>query len=148
MRRIYLVQHGKAYPKDVDPERRLSQEGVEETESVARKARGLNVSVAEVWHSGKARARMTAEIIAQSIGCNYIIEKAGLAPLDDPRPIYEELINIDYDVMIVGHLPHLSKLLSLLLHIDTEVVKFQYSHLLALERDESGKYYIVWYIPP
>lgn len=148
MTRLYLVQHGKAHPKEVDPERRLTQEGVKETESVAGKARQLGVSVAEVWHSGKARARMTAEIIARAIGCSKLVEKSGLDPLDDPTPISNELLNIDYDVLIVGHLPHLSRLLSLLLHVDTEVVRFQYSHLLALEREESGKYYIVWYIPP
>ena len=143
-----MIQHGKAYSKDVDPERRLTKEGVEETESVARKAREMGVSVEEIWHSGKARARMTAEIMGRILQCGNVVEKPGLAPLDDPTPIYNELVETGYDVMVVGHLPHLSRLLSLLLHVDTEVVRFQYSHLLALEREESGKYYIVWYIPP
>ena len=145
---VYLVQHGKSYPKDVDPERRLSEEGVRETESVARKARALGVKVREIWHSGKARARMTAEIFAEYLGVDEVIKKDNLAPLDDPTPVYKELSGIKYDVLIVGHLPHLSKLLSMLLHIDTEVVKFSYSHLLALEKEESGKYYIKWYLPP
>jgi len=143
-----LVQHGKTYPKEVDPERRLSEEGVRETESVARRARALEVKVREIWHSGKTRARMTAEIFSEYLGVDELIEKENLAPLDDPRPIYEELMNIDYDVMVVGHLPHLSKLLSMLLHVDTEVLRFKYSHLLALEREESGKFLIIWYIPP
>ncbi len=145
---LYLVQHGKAYPKEVDPERRLTGEGIKETEAVARKAVELGVKVREIWHSGKARAKMTAEILARHIGCNKLVERPGLNPLDDPMPTYNELIELEYEVMIVGHLPFLSRLLTMLLRVDTEVVKFRYSYLLGLERDESGKYYIVMYVPP
>jgi len=145
---LYLVQHGKAHPKEIDPERRLTEEGVKETEAVARKAAELGITVKEIWHSGKARARMTAEIFARHIGCNKLVERPGLNPLDDPMPTYNELIQLEYDTMIVGHLPYLSRLLSMLLKVDTEIVKFKYSHLLGLEREESGKYYIVMYVPP
>ncbi|WP_256359212.1 hypothetical protein [Vulcanisaeta sp. JCM 14467] len=33
---LYLVQHGKAFDEKVDPERRLTPEGVSETERVAK----------------------------------------------------------------------------------------------------------------
>ncbi len=50
---LYLMQHGKAKPKEVDPERSLSDEGVEEVERVAAFLEKAGIKVAEIFHSGK-----------------------------------------------------------------------------------------------
>ena len=57
---IYLVQHGKNLPKDVDPEKGLSEEGKKEVERVASAAKRYGLNVASIRHSGKKRALETA----------------------------------------------------------------------------------------
>jgi len=52
--------------------------------------------------------------------------------------------------MLVGHLPHLKKLASLLLtgRDDLEIVKFRYGGVVCLERRENGLWSILWIIRP
>ena len=146
---LYLVQHGKAFDEKVDPERKLTPEGVSETERVARYLSGLGISVAEIVHSGKARARQTAEILARYLGVGNVREVDGLNPNDDPRIWFGRVSGLDHDLMIVGHLPHLSRLVSLLIvgNPDVKVVEFRYSGVLKLSRVEGG-WVINWFITP
>ena len=61
------------------------------------------VTAARVIHSGKTRARQTAEIWAETLSVQA--EAAGgLAPGDDPA-IWADGVG-DEDLMLVGHLPH------------------------------------------
>jgi len=143
---IYLVQHGKAFDEKVDPERSLTPEGVEESRRVAAHLAKARVKVAVVYHSGKKRARQTAEIFAQALGARTE-EKDGLNPNDDPAIWAERLDALD-DVMIVGHLPHLSRLASLLVvgNPEVPVVEFRYSGVVALTR--TPKWVVKWFITP
>jgi phosphohistidine phosphatase len=72
----------------------------------------------------------------------------GLNPNDDPTIWLKRLEEID-NIMLVGHLPHLSKLTSLLIFGSQEVetVKFRYSAPLCLVRQEKN-WSIIWYITP
>ena len=59
-----------------------------------------------VWHSGKLRARQTAEALWRA--CNPLAEFAairGLQPDDPPNEIITLLAGETRDVMLVGHLP-------------------------------------------
>ena len=143
---IYLVQHGKAFDERVDPERSLTPEGVEESRRVAAHLAKAGVKVAVVYHSGKKRARQTAEIFAEALGTGTE-EKDGLNPNDDPAIWAERLSTLD-EVMIVGHLPHLSRLASLLVVGNTEVpiVEFRYSGVVALTR--TPKWVVKWLLTP
>jgi phosphohistidine phosphatase len=144
---ILLVQHGKAYTETEDPERRLTPEGVAETEKTAKLLATIGIKPREIIHSGKTRARQTAEIFARHLGVP-LRQEEGLNPNDDPAPWAQKLATID-DIMIVGHLPHLSRLTALLLtgNPEREVVKFRYSAILALVK-EQDKWAIAWYITP
>lgn len=106
----------------------------------------VGVKVAVVYHSGKKRARQTAEIFAQVLGARAE-EKDGLNPNDDPAIWAERLSTLD-EVMIVGHLPHLSRLASLLVVGNTEVpiVEFRYSGVVALTR--TPKWVVKWLLTP
>ena len=53
---LYLVRHGEAKSKDEDPERSLSDKGVDDVKKVARAMFRKKVAVASIFHSGKARA--------------------------------------------------------------------------------------------
>lgn len=59
--RLYLVQHGQAFPATEHPDRPLTDLGQREVETVAALlARGQSC-LARIVHSGKTRARQTAE---------------------------------------------------------------------------------------
>ncbi|MCK7504562.1 MAG: histidine phosphatase family protein [Desulfobacterales bacterium] len=61
---LYLVQHGRSLPKEIDPDQGLSPEGIAETERTARLAAELGLKIGGILQSGKTRARQTAEILA------------------------------------------------------------------------------------
>ena len=75
------------------------------------------------------------------------IEAENLEPLADPKIWAEKLRDIKENVIIVGHLPHLSKLLTELTGSKEKVVKFRYSGVVCLER-ENGNYKILWFVRP
>ena len=149
MPELYLAQHGKAYPENVDPERRLTPEGIAETEAVARYLKSIGASVNAIIHSGKARARQTAEIFARYLNVARVEEASGLNPNDDPRIIASRISEYGQSLMIVGHLPHLSRLASLLLvnNPDVKIVEFKYSGVLKLT-NTGGSWVIEWFITP
>ncbi|WP_069808097.1 phosphohistidine phosphatase SixA [Vulcanisaeta thermophila] len=146
---LYLVQHGKSFSEEQDPERRLTPEGVDETERVARYLASLGVRVYEIIHSGKTRARQTAEILARYLGASRVYASDGLNPNDDPGVWVGRVKSLTSDLMIVGHLPHLSRLVSLLLvgNPEVKVVEFRYSGVLKLV-GSGGSWSIAWYITP
>lgn len=147
---LYLSQHGKAKSKEEDPRRPLSAEGREETERVVRAAAAAGVRVEAVWHSGKLRARETAEIFAASLEpAGGTQDKEWLGPLDDPRKAVEAAREAGGPVLLVGHLPYMSRLPSLLLAGDPEraVVEIRFSGLVALGEEE-GSWALRWYLRP
>src|SRR5947208_6358208 len=135
--RVYLVRHGEANSEDVDPERHLSGHGTDEVRRIATDAFSqFGVRPARVLHSGKARARETAEIWSGLLGAD-MAEADGLAPNDDPSIWAARVETEADDVMLVGHLPHLERLVGLLVAGDAEaaVVGFPAGGLVELERD-------------
>ena len=113
--RLYLIRHGISLPEEKDPEKSLSQEGKEQTQKIAEFLKTKSVKVDAIWHSPKLRAIQTAQIISKSIFCPEIQERDDLNPLDSVEKFPEEIQSLNKDFMIVGHLPFLQKLASLLL---------------------------------
>lgn len=138
--RLYLVQHGQAKSEDEDPERPLTEQGADDVAGVARHAVGpLHVQPARLVHSGKLRARQTAEIWAGLL--DVAVEPAdGLNPNDHTATWIERLEAETDDLLIVGHLPHLGRLTSLLLTGDADcgIISFRPGGLVGLERTESS----------
>ena len=58
---LYLVHHGEAVGPEVDPRRPLSAAGREAVVKLAAAAAARGARPEIVWHSGKLRARQTAE---------------------------------------------------------------------------------------
>jgi phosphohistidine phosphatase len=111
---VYLVRHGEAVPEQVDPTRPLSEKGRAEVEETAKGLRDQGAKVEEIWHSGKLRAKQTAEIIALALGVEKVLEKPGLKPDDSVEPIAGLLRQTNKSILIAGHLPFIPKLISLL----------------------------------
>ena len=148
---IYLVQHGDAKREEEDPSRPLSEKGIKDVKGVASHISRFNIGVEEILHSSKLRAKQTAEIMAEKLKIEKgISETDGLAPLDDAS-IWEERLKKRHDsLMLVGHLPHLGKLASLLLCGDKErnVISFKMGGIVCLKRDDAGSWSLQWMITP
>ncbi len=150
--KLYLVQHAKPKGKEEDPARPLSSKGWEDIRKIAKYAKdNLNIEVEQIVHSGKLRAKQTAEILAKHINPpkDAIVDK-NLEPLADTEVWLKHLVETTENIMLVGHLPHLSKLASYLLISDQtrEVVTFKMGCIICLERDQQRHWAIQWMITP
>jgi phosphohistidine phosphatase len=150
--RIYLSQHAQAMSKDEDPERPLTEQGQREIRAVCEFLTGNEaIAPAAVFHSGKRRAQQTAECIgAYTNPARGTHAAEGLSPLDDPNVWEDRLKREREDLSLVGHLPHMEKLASLLLCGDPEggVVRFRPGGVVALERDQEGAWRLIWAVVP
>jgi len=113
--KLLLVRHGQAASELHDPEQRLSPTGKDEAKRLGALLKERMLVPAKIFHSGKARAKQTAEILAAALGVAEVAEKPGLKPNDPVTPIADELMSREPDIMLTGHLPHLGKLAALLL---------------------------------
>ncbi len=149
--KLYLVQHAKAASKEVDPQRSLTEEGRRDIWKVAAYIEPLKLWVDCLWNSGKRRAVQTAEILAEVIEIKEAkIARDGLAPNDDVTTLRDELASVQQDIMIVGHLPFLSKLASLLLagSESANTVAFRNGGIVCLNRSETNQWQIDWIVTP
>jgi len=150
--KLYLVQHAQAEAKKDDPKRPLTQSGWIDIKKMAiYLAEHPDFSVTWIYHSGKLRSEQTAQSLQEGIKCTGdISETDGLNPLDDPAIWAERIGESSKDIMLVGHLPHLSKLAAQLLvgDADREPVRFQNAGVICLERDETRRWTINWMVIP
>jgi phosphohistidine phosphatase len=112
---VYLVHHGNAVGPDVDPRRPLSEQGRAATLLLADEAARRGARPDVIWHSGKLRARQTAEAFWKA--CNPLAPltaERGLLPDDPPQWMRDRLAGETRALMLVGHMPHLPRLLWLL----------------------------------
>ena len=148
---LYLVQHGKSLPKEQDPQKGLSTDGVRETERIAEVAKGYAVFVARITHSGKKRAQQTAEIFEAALSPEKGIDvQTGMKPLDDVRSFAERL-PLNQNIMLVGHLPFLERLIGLLVcdNPDQTVFKLQNSGIVCLDWFHQVDHWVIrWALMP
>ena len=146
--KLYLIQHGISLPEEKDPEKSLSPEGKEETQRTAEFLKTKNIKVDAVWHSPKLRAAQTVQIIVNSILCSEIKERDDLNPLDSVENFLEEIKSSNKNLMIIGHLPFLQKLASLLLSGSetNQFISFKNSGVVCLEYIDTWK--LAWMVTP
>lgn len=138
---VYLVRHGEAKPKEEDPDRPLSAVGADEVSRMAAWAAAAGVRVTAIQHSGKLRAQQTAEIFADQLPEAPAAQAvSGLAPNDDVTPIARQLLSERGSIMLVGHLPFLERLASLLITSDagSPTVALAAGAILALASTDKG----------
>lgn len=138
---VYLVRHGEAKPKEEDPERPLSEAGEDDVVRMAVWAAETGIHVIAIRHSGKLRAQQTAEIFADHLPEAPLSRAvSGLGPNDDLEPIAKRLQSEQGPIMLVGHLPFLERLASLLVagDADAAVVTLEAGAFLALAKNENG----------
>jgi phosphohistidine phosphatase len=148
---VYLVQHADAKSEKEDPSRSLSEKGMHDIKKVASYASKCNLNIHTIFHSSKLRAKQTAEVLSEHLKPAVgVTEADGLTPLDDPDIWARRLKDIPDDVILVGHLPHLDKISSLLLCSDKDknVISFKMAGIVCLQRNNAGSYTLQWMLTP
>ena len=149
--RLYLVQHGEAQPEAVSAERELTPQGRVDVGRLADFLGARGVRAARVAHSGKTRARQTAEILAARLAPGTAPETlAGLNPNDPVRPIAAQARAWNEDTLLAGHQPFMGRLATLLVagREDPPLLAFQPGSLACLERSAAGGWEIAWMLRP
>ena len=150
--RLYLAQHGEAKSETEDAERPLTLRGTEDVKRVAGMLRKLQIKLPKIVHSGKLRAKQTADILAQGLNISLPLVQVSpvLNPNDDVRPWAERIQKEIDDLMLVGHLPFLDKLASTLLcgNENAKLVLFRYGAIVCLEQKEDKGWAVRWVLTP
>ena len=149
--KLYLVQHGEAVAKENDPDRPLSEKGITDVKRIGRALTHSKVAVERVIHSGKLRARQTAEILASEIAPGVQLEiHDQIRPNDNPGSFDLLNDNRSTDTMVVGHLPFMAKLVSLLVAGDDSLalVAYKPGSIVCLQRIEADSWQINWMLRP
>lgn len=149
--RIYLVQHGEAVDKTVDPDRPLSARGHADVESIAQRLAVAGAAPEKIHHSGKTRARQTAEIFAGVLKTAADAgEVPGIAPLDSAAGFARRLPELGGETMICGHQPFMGRLVSHLLTGSEERTLVAYSpgSVAILEQTAEGSWILCGFVRP
>lgn len=149
--KLYLVQHGEAVSREIDPDRPLSEQGQRDCRALAEFLSRSGVTVQRLWHSGKTRAAQTAQLLAPVVLDGGQPEPVvGIAPNDEVTAFAKRLSHLEPDTMLVGHLPFLGKLVSHLLvgEVQRELVAFQPGSLVCLEATEAVSWSLIGMLRP
>lgn len=136
---LFLIRHGDANPKSVDPSRSLSPRGVEEASTLASFLSSLRVKPDCMFSSDKKRALMTATIIASALKFDEerIIVSENLSPAANPGDLGRFISSHDPKgtIIVVGHLPSIGNLTSYLITPERDT-------FVAIEFDTCGVAYL------
>jgi phosphohistidine phosphatase len=149
--KLYLVQHGEAVAKDVDPERRLSEQGEQDVQSLATFLDRAGVRVERVWHSGKRRAEQTAAAMSRLlVGDRRIEAISGIKPNDDVMTFAQDADVWEQDTVVVGHQPFMGRLVAYLVSGEpgAVIVTYRPGSIACLERNADGRWEVLWMIRP
>jgi len=147
---LYLAQHAVAKTEEQDPDRSLTPKGRKDALLVAVTGKGLDLKIDQIWHSGKKRARQTAEIFGQYLSPKEgIVESPRLGPVDDVKPVGDEVTAGNKNLLLVGHLPFMERIAGYLITGDPDhkVIDFHNAGLVSLKRDRDT-WLVDWIITP
>ena len=137
---LFLVHHADAVGPEVDTRRPLSSVGVAQADRAAAAAAARSARPTVVWHSGKLRAKQTAEAFWRA--CNALAQFSAtkdLQPDDPPQWMRDRLRMEARDILLAGHFPYLPRLLALLITGGEAGVTFPQHGVVALETRDDGE---------
>lgn len=149
--KLYLVRHGESIATGVDDERPLSEKGREDIKRLARFIAPLKLQVSYIFQSPKLRAQETAKILSSNLSITKGIEtRIQLEALASVNDIYDEIALLNEDVVMVGHMPFMGKLVSKLVlgNENKDVVAFKAGSIICLERIINEQWVIRWMLNP
>lgn len=126
---LYVLRHAIAVERGTegfenDADRPLTPEGEQKLRQVAKSLRKSKLEFDRIFSSPYLRARRTAELFASVVAPTTAVEfRDALIGEQDPREFIAELVKLEPapgSVLMVGHEPHLSSFVSLLISGSTQ----------------------------
>jgi phosphohistidine phosphatase len=150
---LYLMQHGVAVSEEQDPARPLTEAGRGAVERVTARAVAAGVHVDACLHSGKLRAEQTANVLAAGLRIPAVDDRGDLGPTSPVPPFAQWLVDQDASasLAVVGHLPFLHRLTSLLVAGEeaAQVVRFRNGGLAKLvPKQDAVGFTVDWVLVP
>jgi phosphohistidine phosphatase len=139
---LYIVRHGIAIDREdpkcpTDPERYLTEEGVDKTRQVAKTIAALGIGADLMISSPYVRAMQTAEIFAHAL--KYSKQKIRrsdlLLPGAESSALFRELAKDKQSssVFLFGHAPHLDELIAAALGSKHRITALKKAGVAALQ---------------
>jgi phosphohistidine phosphatase len=157
--RLYIVRHGIAVDREdpkcpADPERYLTEEGIEKTKQVAKGVAALGATADSLLTSPYVRACQTAEIFAHALDFpRHKIRKTDLLlPGGEPTLLFRELAmdKRASSIFLFGHAPQLDELIATALGLKQHIASLKKAGVALIELKRisppSGK--LAWLAPP
>jgi phosphohistidine phosphatase len=158
MTHLYIVRHGIAAlpgtPGIPDDERLLTSKGEKRVRQIARGLARLDLKLDRIVTSPLPRARATAEIIADELDSRKLLEISNVLQTGSSAATVERWLRerTEERLMIVGHNPTLSDLLSLLVLGSTQplICDLKKGGVAALGQKGGARdlYELHWIAPP
>lgn len=158
--KLYILRHGDAGEASAegyttDAARALTAKGIKRTRQLANALRQMEITFDVILSSPLIRAQQTAEIVARSLAKEKQLRHASqLAPegvLTDVLSLIESVRAKADSILLVGHEPNLSRLISLLCTGGTNLgLTLKKGGLCRLELSEarSGSASLEWLLAP
>lgn len=139
---LYILRHGKAEARSSivksDAKRKLTEEGKKELQEISKAIKKFGIKFDMIISSPLLRAQQTADIVSKSLSIpnKKTIIWDELKPESDVALAQKRIISLkpDATVMIVGHEPHLTTLISTIIsnsqtHVNINLKKGGFVHL-------------------
>lgn len=149
--KLYLARHGDYILDTMKGLDVLSDKGKSDMLLMANFLKQSRLQVSNILHSSKNRAQQTADILAEGMTSDQVPQLyQGLNPNDDVSQLVLDISQWNDDVLLVGHLPFMGKLVSLLVtgSEDNEIVNFQTGTLVCLDQVDRTHWMISWIMTP
>ena len=140
---IYILRHGKAERNaKSDVKRKLTVVGKKEIDKIGRAISSLGIDPDMIATSPLTRARQTAEIILNYFTLDTIATWNELKPESDTIDTIQRLTKLkpDSSIILVGHEPHQSNLISYLIGGSTNIdlKKGSFAHIRVSGNIQNG----------
>ena len=156
---LYVVRHGIAIDREdpkspADPERYLTEEGVEKTDQVAKSIAALGINPDLFVSSPYVRAMQTAEILAAALQYpkQKIRQSNALLPGAEPSLFFRELAKDKQSAVVFcfGHAPHLDELIAAGVGVKHPITAMKKAGvaLLELKRVSPPTGQLAWLVTP
>jgi phosphohistidine phosphatase len=156
---LYIIRHGIAVDREdpkcpPDPERYLTEDGIEKTKQVAKGLAALGVAPDLFLSSPYVRAMQTAELFAGVFGYpkQKIRRTELLLPGSEPSLLFRELAKDKQSsaVLLFGHAPQLDDLIATALGSKHHLTALKKAGVafLELKRISPPSAQLVWLAPP
>ena len=156
--KVFLVRHAIAHERNRtrwpnDALRPLTPAGKRKFRKAARGLVTVLPKSAALLSSPFVRARQTAELLAREMGCKKIVDVRVLASGEPAHEVFSMLrARKEEAVVLVGHEPNLSTLLSACLHDRARLkIDFRKGGAACIEftgRIEPGRACLIGFLPP